>query len=79
MNASHAVTTLAQDYRLAAFRLLFLAGNEGLAAAATAEKLAVLPSSLSFHFALMTASLDDMRLQNRLMEIGSRDREPAVN
>src|SRR6516225_6670477 len=40
---------LAQERRLELFRLLVTAGPEGLPAGVIAEKLAVLPSSLSFH------------------------------
>lgn len=57
MEASKAVTALsalAQDHRLAAFRLLVQAGVEGLSAGAIAERLDVLPSSLSFHLAHLT-------------------------
>lgn len=57
MEASQAVTALsalAQDYRLAAFRLLVQAGVEGLSAGAIAERLDVPPSSLSFHLAHLT-------------------------
>lgn len=57
MEASKAVTALsalAQDHRLAAFRLLVQAGVEGLSAGAIAERLDVPPSSLSFHLAHLT-------------------------
>ena len=40
---------LAQERRLELFRLLVTAGPAGLPAGVIAEKLAVLPSSLSFH------------------------------
>lgn len=44
-----ALAALAQDSRLAVFRLLVQAGPEGLAASRIAEQLAIAPSSLSFH------------------------------
>lgn len=44
-----ALAALAQDSRLAAFRLLVQTGPEGLAASKIAEQLDMAPSSLSFH------------------------------
>lgn len=44
-----ALAALAQDHRLAIFRLLVTAGPGGLAAGAIAEALAIPASSLSFH------------------------------
>ncbi|BEV01035.1 metalloregulator ArsR/SmtB family transcription factor [Novosphingobium olei] len=54
--ASHVVRALgalAQDHRLAAFRLLIEAGGNGLAAGELAARLALAPSSLSHHLALL--------------------------
>ncbi len=54
MLASQAVTalaSLAQEHRLALFRLLVQAGSDGMAAGAVAEALGVPNSSLSFHLA----------------------------
>jgi ArsR family transcriptional regulator, arsenate/arsenite/antimonite-responsive transcriptional repressor len=54
MNATDAVkslSALAQDHRLAAFRLLVQAGTDGMAAGALAGALGVPNSSLSFHLA----------------------------
>jgi ArsR family transcriptional regulator len=54
MNATHAVSALgalAQEHRLALFRLLVQAGREGMAAGAIAGALGVPNSSLSFHLA----------------------------
>lgn len=48
--------SLAQEHRLAIFRLLVQAGPEGLSAGIIAEKLGVPPSSLSFHLAHLTRS-----------------------
>ena len=44
-----ALTALAQESRLAVFRLLVQAGPEGLPAARIAEGVGIAPSSLSFH------------------------------
>lgn len=46
-----ALAALAQEHRLAAFRLLVQAGPEGLAAGAIADALDVPASSMSFHLA----------------------------
>ena len=57
---------LAQEHRLAAFRLLVVAGNKGLAAGAIAQRLDVPPSSLSFHLAqLVNAGLVTQRRNGR--------------
>ena len=49
--AVHALSALAQEHRLAAFRLLVQAGTDGMAAGAIAEQLSVPASSMSFHLA----------------------------
>ncbi|HUG57643.1 MAG TPA: metalloregulator ArsR/SmtB family transcription factor [Candidimonas sp.] len=49
-----ALSALAQESRLAVFRLLVQAGPEGLAATRIAESLALAPSSLSFHLKELT-------------------------
>ena len=46
-----ALGALAQEHRLALFRLLVQAGDKGMSAGAIAEKLGVPNSSLSFHLA----------------------------
>jgi ArsR family transcriptional regulator, arsenate/arsenite/antimonite-responsive transcriptional repressor len=46
-----ALSALAQETRLALFRLLVTAGPAGLPAGVIAERLGVQPSSLSFHLA----------------------------
>jgi len=54
MNADTAIAALAalaQEHRLALFRLLVQAGEDGMAAGAIAEALGVPNSSLSFHLA----------------------------
>jgi DNA-binding transcriptional ArsR family regulator len=50
-SAVSALGALAQEHRLALFRLLVRAGADGMAAGAIAEALAVPNSSLSFHLA----------------------------
>jgi DNA-binding transcriptional ArsR family regulator len=47
--ATEALAALAQETRLAVFRLLVREGPTGLAAGAIAERLGVQPSTLSFH------------------------------
>ena len=60
------MSALAQEHRLAAFRLLVEAGPNGLAAGALAEALGVPPSSMSFHLAqLHNAGLVSQRRQSR--------------
>jgi ArsR family transcriptional regulator len=52
MDHKHAIAALgalAQETRLALFRLLVTCGPEGLSAGIIAERLDVAPSSLSFH------------------------------
>ncbi|ASU39440.1 transcriptional regulator [Herbaspirillum sp. meg3] len=44
-----ALAALAQESRLAVFRLLVQAGPEGMAASKIAEQISVTPSALSFH------------------------------
>ena len=46
-----ALGALAQEHRLALFRLLVQAGDDGLAAGAIADALGIPNSSLSFHLA----------------------------
>jgi DNA-binding transcriptional ArsR family regulator len=61
-----ALGALAQEHRLAVFRLLVQAGDSGLAAGALAEKLDVPPSSMSFHLAqLANAGLVSQRRESR--------------
>ena len=48
-SAIEALGALAQEHRLALFRLLVQAGEKGIAAGAIAEALGVPNSSLSFH------------------------------
>lgn len=50
----NALAALAQEHRLALFRLLVQAGREGMSAGAIAEALRIPNSSLSFHLAALT-------------------------
>ena len=60
--AINALGALAQEHRLALFRLLVQAGPDGMAAGALAEALSVPNSSLSFHLAhLNRAGLIEQR------------------
>lgn len=64
--AISALSALAQEHRLALFRLLVQAGDEGMAAGAIAEALGVPNSSLSFHLAqLSRAGLIRQERQHR--------------
>lgn len=54
VEAISALGALAQEHRLALFRLLVQAGQDGMAAGAIAETLGVPNSSLSFHLAHLT-------------------------
>jgi ArsR family transcriptional regulator len=51
IEAVTALSALAQEHRLALFRLLVQAGEQGMAAGALAERLGIPNSSLSFHLA----------------------------
>ena len=69
MNAKRAIlalAALAQETRLAIFRLLVQRGPEGLAAGDIAEKLGLPASSLSFHLAQLShAGMIAQRRQSR--------------
>lgn len=61
-----ALGALAQEHRLAVFRLLVQAGPEGMPAGALAEAVGVPASSMSFHLAqLANAGLVTQRRQSR--------------
>lgn len=76
--AIEALGALAQEQRLALFRLLVQAGDKGMAAGAIAEKLGVPNSSLSFHLAqLRNAGLILQERQHRSLIY--RANYPAMN
>lgn len=81
MQADAAVISLgalAQEHRLALFRLLVQAGEGGLAAGAIAERLGVPNSSLSFHLTQLRAA--GLVLQERRhRSILYRANYPAMN
>ena len=61
-----ALAALAQETRLELFRLLVMTGPEGLPAGVIAERLVVLPSSLTFHLNLLhRAGLISQRRRSR--------------
>lgn len=63
-----ALAALAQESRLAVFRLLVQAGPEGMAASKIAEALDIAPSLLSFHLKELThASLIIQKKAGRLL------------
>ena len=62
----NALAALAQEHRLALFRLLVQAGEHGMSAGAIADALGVPNSSLSFHLAALTkAGLIRQKRQSR--------------
>jgi ArsR family transcriptional regulator, arsenate/arsenite/antimonite-responsive transcriptional repressor len=64
--AISALSALAQEHRLALFRLLVRAGDKGVAAGTIADALRIAPSSLSFHLAqLSRAGLVEQERQHR--------------
>lgn len=64
--AIRALASLAQEHRLAAFRLLVEAGPGGMAAGAIAEAVNTPASSMSFHLAsLVQAGLVTQQRQSR--------------
>lgn len=66
--AIQALSALAQESRLAIFRLLVQAGPAGLAAGTIGEKLDVPPATLSFHLAGLTrAGLAQSRQEGRFV------------
>jgi DNA-binding transcriptional ArsR family regulator len=63
-----ALSALAQETRLAIYRLLVQAGPEGMAAGAIGEKLDLPPATLSFHLAGLTrAGLAKSRQEGRFV------------
>ena len=77
-SAVEALNALAQEHRLALFRLLVQAGEKGLAAGAIAQQLGVPNSSLSFHLAqLRNAGLILQERQHRSLIY--RANYPAMN
>lgn len=61
-----ALGALAQEHRLAVFRLLVKAGPDGMPAGALADAIGVPASSMSFHLAqLANAGLVNQRRQSR--------------
>jgi DNA-binding transcriptional ArsR family regulator len=63
-----ALGALAQETRLQLYRLLVTVGPDGLSAGNIAERLGVIPSSLSFHLTnLVHAGLITQRRSGRLM------------
>lgn len=77
-SAVQALGALAQEHRLALFRLLVQAGDKGMAAGAIADALGVPNSSLSFHLAhLRNAGLILQERQHRCLIY--RANYPAMN
>lgn len=68
-----ALSALAQESRLAVFRLLIQCGPEGLAATKIAEHLDIAPSALSFHLKELSHSGLVTSIQNGRFVIYSAD------
>lgn len=67
-NAISALAALAQDTRLAVFRLLVQAGPEGVSAGDIAEAVGATPSTLSHHLGLLErAGLATSRRAGRML------------
>ena len=65
-NVIRALGALAQDHRLAVFRLLVRAGPDGMPAGALADAIGVPPSSMSFHLTQLShAGLITQRRESR--------------
>ena len=74
-NAIEALAALAQESRLAIFRLLVREGPEGLAAGAIADRLDISAPTLSFHLAhLARAGLLSSRREGRSIVYGANYR-----
>ena len=68
IDAVAALAALAQDNRLAVFRLLVAAGPEGMPAGEVAKRLGLPPNTLTFHFdRLRMAGLVSVRREGRSM------------
>jgi ArsR family transcriptional regulator, arsenate/arsenite/antimonite-responsive transcriptional repressor len=68
-----ALAALAQEHRLAVFRLLVQAGPEGLSAGQVADAVDLAPNTLTFHFdRLRMAGLVTVRRDGRSMIYAAR-------
>ena len=68
IDAVAVLAALAQDNRLAVFRLLVAAGPEGMPAGEVAKRLGLPPNTLTFHFdRLRMAGLVSVRREGRSM------------
>jgi DNA-binding transcriptional ArsR family regulator len=71
--ATAALAALAQEHRLAVFRLLVQAGPEGMPAGQVAYALDLAPNTLTFHFdRLRVAGLVTVRREGRSMIYAAR-------
>ena len=72
-DAVAALAALAQEHRLAVFRLLVQAGPDGMPAGQVAEALDLAPNTLTFHFdRLRSAGLVTVRRDGRSMIYAAR-------
>ncbi len=77
-DAISALAALAQEHRLALFRLLVQAGEQGMAAGVIADKLGIPNSSLSFHLAQLHRS-GLVKQERRHRSLIYRANYPAMN
>jgi ArsR family transcriptional regulator, arsenate/arsenite/antimonite-responsive transcriptional repressor len=72
-DAIKALSALAQESRLAVFRLLVKRGPEGFTPGTLSEKLSISAPTLSFHLKeLQNAGLVDMRRESRFLYYNAR-------
>jgi DNA-binding transcriptional ArsR family regulator len=73
IDAVASLAALAQEHRLAVFRLLVQAGPEGMPAGQVADALDLAPNTLTFHFdRLRSAGLVTVRRDGRSMIYAAR-------